>query len=644
MTLFRQMALLTSLFMIITLITVLGLNFKTANEQMQEQLYNDAQNTAASLSLTLGTALGDTAMMRTMINANFDSGHYEKIALLDRNGTVIYERHTEPNRADVPQWFVDLVPIHTPIATAQVSSGWSPIGILHVQSDNIHAYTQLYSIFTDLLLWFSIIAAIALLILSMALHLFLRPLKKVQEQAEAVGKHHFIIQEELPSIVEFREVVATMNTMVGKVKTIFDKGNDALKRNQELLYRDPVTKLYNRRYLMLKLPNLLSHQSDYFGGSSLFIALHDAKRINQILGHQKADAFFYRLAQLLLQSVQHLHDTLVSRTSGTEFAVIVPNCDRNGALAIATALQKNISVQLCQTFELNTSVCRLCIGIYPYDTTPSVQEFLTRSDYALTQAKALKEGAIYMYEPHDDKSAMGKEQWRRIIEEAMHSDSFKLKFWPVVNTLTTHEVQRVLTFSINDHNRHHYSYGNFIAPALSLGLVQKIYMYILKQLFQNPPKPQHGMIYTIRLSSDFLKTPRAYEAMQKLFEQYAGKLHIDLVFELSDAIILQHLEIVKSFALLFEQYGYTVGINEFTGASEDYAYLKEIRPRFIKADVTFYRDLSTGSMNALHIVADSLGISLMATGVDTQDEALALKSVDIQTVQGPYAEKLLTHT
>ncbi len=640
MTLFRQIALLTSLFMIVTLITVLGLNFKTANEQMQEQLYNDAKNTAASLSLTLGTALGDETIMSTMINANFDSGHYQKIALVDHNGTVLYERHAENQQLDIPQWFIDAVPIHTPIATAQVSSGWSPIGILYVQSDNIHAYTQLYDIFIDLLFWFSIIAAIALLILSMALHLFLRPLKKVQEQAEAVGKNHFIIQEELPAVIEFRDVVGTMNTMVTKVKTIFDKGNEALKKNRELLYRDPVTHLYNRRYLMLKLPNLLSPQSEHFGGSTLFVSLHDARRINQQLGHQKADDFFYQLATLLQQSIQTIHDAIATRTSGTEFAIVVPNCNRDRALNIANTLNRLISVQLRQSFELDASSCYLSIGIYTYNTTQSIQELLTRSDYALTQAKALKEGGIYMYDSDDDKSAMGKEQWRRIIEDAMVSDSFELKFWPVMNTLTDTTVQHILTFCIHTTTQQHYSYGSFIAPAMSLGLIQNIYMYILEKLFQNPPQKPDS-VYSIRLSSEFLKTPHAYEAMQKLLRRHAKQCHTTIAFEISDAIVLQHLDIVKSFELLFEQFGYTIGINEFTGASKDYHYLQEIRPHFIKADVSFYLDLSTASMNALHIVADSLSISLIATGVTTQEEVKALHHVDIHTIQGAYAETLL---
>ena len=57
MTLFKQIALMLSLFLIIILTTVLILNFKSANQSVQDRLYEDAKNTATSLSLSLGSAM-----------------------------------------------------------------------------------------------------------------------------------------------------------------------------------------------------------------------------------------------------------------------------------------------------------------------------------------------------------------------------------------------------------------------------------------------------------------------------------------------------------------------------------------------------------------------------------------------------------
>ena len=194
MTLFKQIALMLSLFLLIILTTVLILNFKSANQSVQDRLYEDAKNTATSLSLSLGSANGDISMMSTMINANFDSGNYRNITLIDVEENTLYERKTERDIIEIPKWFFNAIKIKAPIASANVSAGWSQVGILHVQSDTTYAYKQLYAILIKLLLSFSIIAFVSLIILNLLIHTILKPLKEVQKQAAAVIRNEFIIQ------------------------------------------------------------------------------------------------------------------------------------------------------------------------------------------------------------------------------------------------------------------------------------------------------------------------------------------------------------------------------------------------------------------------------------------------------------------
>lgn len=97
MTLFRQIAILLSIFLVILLATVLTLNFQSSSKTAQERLYEDAKNTSSSLALSLGSANGDLAMMATMINANFDSGNYSRIVLFDVEGGLSTSAKTNRN-------------------------------------------------------------------------------------------------------------------------------------------------------------------------------------------------------------------------------------------------------------------------------------------------------------------------------------------------------------------------------------------------------------------------------------------------------------------------------------------------------------------------------------------------------------------
>jgi diguanylate cyclase (GGDEF)-like protein len=614
------------------------LSFQNSNEAVQENLYEDAKNTASSMSLSLGTAQGDESIMQSMIDANFDAGHYIRIALMDMNNIEIYERIAEQSKPDVPKWFLDTVNIDVPSASAQVSSGWTPLGILYVQSDPASAYVQLYKTFRDLLISFGIIAFISLLVLNFILHIVLKPLKSVQSQAEAILQNRFIIQKHIPFTTEFKDVVKGMNAMVAKVKEIFEKGNEALARNQELMYNDRVTKLFNRRYLMLKLPDILTIANEQNGGMMFFVAFEGADIVNQKLGRQKADEFFRSLGNTFLKLSEKFDDHVVARVNGTEFTLILPNCNSNEANEIAKHLNHSME-KLKKSYKLLDEDCRLSIGLYRYSNDQNIPTLMTKADYALAQAKIKEDDNIYLYDTQDDENAMGKEQWRLIIEDALSNDYFTLTFWPVRDTLAHKVNQKVLTFSIYDKANNSYSYGSFISQAITLGKITDMYLFALEKLFKNPPSSTTKE-YSIRLSSEFLKSNNTYNQLKKLFEKYAKHINFTIAFEISDTIILQNLELVRHFDVLFDTYGYKIGINQFSGASKDFNYLQDIRPHFIKADVAFLLDQTRESMDALQLMTDSLGIELIATGVREKEQLDKLLNINIKTIQGMLAETL----
>ncbi|MEA1918977.1 MAG: LapD/MoxY N-terminal periplasmic domain-containing protein [Campylobacterota bacterium] len=638
MTLYKQMALLISIILLLILTSIMFLSFRNSNEAVQENLYEDAKNTASSLSLSLGTAEGDESIMETMINANFDSGHYIRIALVDMNDIELYERIAEQSKPDVPEWFLTTVIINVPSASAQVSAGWNPLGILYVQSDPASAYIQLYKTFRDLLISFSIIAFISLVVLNFLLHIVLKPLKTVQSQAEAILQNRFITQENIPFTTEFKDVVKGMNAMVKKVKEIFEKGNEALARNQELMYNDPVTKLFNRRYLMLKLPDLLHLANECNGGTMMLISFEGAETVNQKLGRQKTDDFFKSLGDSFVQLSNRFDDNVVARVNGTEFMILLPNCNSDEASDIARRLNRTMK-KLKEQSALDIKDCNIVIGIYRYVNGQDIPTVMTNTDFALTHAKAIENDNTYLFDKNNEEAAMGKEQWRTLLNTSIVDDNFNLTFWPVLDTKSHILIQKILTFSIYDNENNAYSYGKFVSEAIALGLLPNMYLHALEKLFKNPPKDP-TKVYSIRLSSDFLRAQDTYQGLKSLFERYSKRIPFSIAFEISDSIVLQNLELVRHFDVLFDTYSYKMGINQFSGASKNFDYLQDIRPHFIKADVAFLLDQTRESMNALQLMTDSLGIELIATGVREQDQLDKLLALKIKTIQGMLAETL----
>jgi diguanylate cyclase (GGDEF)-like protein len=407
MTLFKQIALLLSLFLLAILGTVLTLNFKSANDSVSERLYEDAKNTASSLSLSLGGANGDVSMMSTMINANFGSGTYLYISLVDVDDAILYERKAESKSADVPQWFLNAVKLEAPVASANVSAGWSQVGILHVQSDVAYAYTQLYTILKNLLISFGILAAIGLAILNLLLAAILKPLKGVQKQAEAVIRNEFIIQEKIPYTKEFKDVVLGMNNMVSKVKAMFEKGNEELKRQKELEYIDPTTKLKNRKYLIDKFPEYLKIDASSKGGINMMIALSGVIEANEQIGHRDVDKLFIDIADIFKKAARAHKEAIIARMNGTEFAIFIPDCIDKQAQEIAEEIQSNTQ-KIIAALELQSTTTFISVGLYEYNYRQNIGELLSHSDNALTQAK-FSETHIHFDKAEDALEVMGKE-------------------------------------------------------------------------------------------------------------------------------------------------------------------------------------------------------------------------------------------
>lgn len=638
MTLYKQTALLLSLFLLTILTTVLVLNFQSVNRGVEERLYEDAKNTATSLSLSLGGANGDLSMMSTMINANFDSGNYRKITLVDVENNPLYERVTESDIVVVPRWFTKLVALRAPVAFANVSAGWSQVGILHIQSDSTYAYKQLYSILMDLLISFAIIAALSLTVLNLLLHAILRPLKEVQKQATAITKNEFIIQENIPYTKELSDVVLGMNNMVSKVKAMFDKGNEELKVHKELEYTDEYTQLRNRKYLIDRLPAYLKVDASYERGVNMIVAFNGINEANERIGHQQVDKLFVVIAEIFRKSTRDINESIVARLNGTEFSIFLPGYPGSDAIELAKSIQRSC-FNAIDSAGLNQHETFVCIGIYEYNHKNSISELFSRSDNALAQAKFNHEH-IHLEKTDTAVEVMGKVAWKQLINKAIEKSRFSFVSWAVVDIKNMKIVHHVLSINLILDKNSSYSYAQFMAPAIQSGLSCDIYKKIVTMLFNDSASLLGAPTYSLRLPQEYLQKQETYHEISELLRANASMLAFKLIIELPDRLVRQDSKNIREYIELFRRYSIDIGIFEFIGESEDYQYLKELRPSYIKAQSSYFLTQSDQSISALRLITDSIGISLIAVGVSDMETLEMLREKGISIVQGKVTETL----
>ncbi|HIC12283.1 MAG TPA: hypothetical protein EYO75_02715, partial [Sulfurimonas sp.] len=184
MTLFKQLALVVSMIIIVMLGAVMYINYTSAKQDMIDSLYQSTVNNISTLSSKIADAKGHEALTITTIDAEFDAGYYMLIEFTSNDGLFHYKQIDDNVVEGVPPWFMKYTDIKVVKVTSDVSLGWEMFGEVTVMGDIGVVYKALYKMFVKLLYLFVISVLIALIVLSILLHFVLKPLKFIQNQAE----------------------------------------------------------------------------------------------------------------------------------------------------------------------------------------------------------------------------------------------------------------------------------------------------------------------------------------------------------------------------------------------------------------------------------------------------------------------------
>ncbi|MGB3960715.1 MAG: diguanylate cyclase, partial [Sulfurimonas sp.] len=113
-----------------------------------------------------------------------------------------------------------------------------------------------------------------------------------------------------------------------------------------------------------------------------------------------------------------------------------------------------------------------------------------------------------------------------------------------------------------------------------------------------------------------------------------------LIIEMPDKFVRKNTKDIQEYKALFEKYKVDMGIYEFIGESQDYLYLQELRPLYIKAEANYFLTQNIHSFSALKLITDSVGISLIASSVMDKETLKKLEAIDIHIIQGIVSEEI----
>jgi diguanylate cyclase (GGDEF)-like protein len=182
------------------------------------------------------------------------------------------------------------------------------------------------------------------------------------------------------------ELLARVRALL-RVKEMHDRVLSIQRELERLVVSDPLTGLYNRRYLVDRLGQEMN-RVDRYGGRLAFamVDLDGFKPVNDKYGHVFGDRLLRAVAAEISRSLRT--PDVAARYGGDEFAVILPQTQPEGALRVCERIRKAVETVAISAGDVPVSVtATLGVADYPAEGVSSAEDLVHAADEALYGAK-----------------------------------------------------------------------------------------------------------------------------------------------------------------------------------------------------------------------------------------------------------------
>jgi len=416
-----------------------------------------------------------------------------------------------------------------------------------------------------------------------------------------------------------------------------------------LAHHDVLTELPNRLLFTARLEHAIDRaERDNETFALLFIDLDRFKTINDSLGHQYGD-------QLLIEVAKRLHSLVrksdtIARLGGDEFVVLVEQL-RDGDNA--TTLANNVVSAMRQSFMLNGHElhvgCSIGITLYPEDGTDTVT-LLKNADTAMYRVKESGRDGFHKFSPELSAAADEKLSLENALRFALRNEELALHYQPIID-LQQQRIIAVEALARWPHpQRGMISPEQFIPLAEETKLILPLGNWVAREaIHQFMDWRNQGLApdyISINASGIQLFHPGFADTLFALLQEHELEGH-QLQVELTENVLLRDIVTCRQILERLRQHGIRIAIDDFGTGYSSLAYLKQLPIDDLKIDRTFVRDIpgdedDCAIAEAIIGLATTLGMKIVAEGVETQAQEQFLAHIGCSKVQGYHYAKPLS--
>jgi diguanylate cyclase (GGDEF)-like protein len=426
--------------------------------------------------------------------------------------------------------------------------------------------------------------------------------------------------------------------VVGRDLTIQHSTEERLRH---MATHDALTELPNRLLLSDRIRMTIAQARRSGQGFSVAtVGIDGFKKVNDGLGHPVGDAVL-RMAAARLRKTLRDSDTL-ARVGGDEFVAVLPGTASEAQIKLVTG---RLLATLQAPFEIDTHTIYLGasvgVSVYPQHAEDEVR-LVALADAAMSRAKETGKARCVVYSPRHGGPPEHDISLEAAMFQAVREGEFMLYYQPIVDA-RTREIEGFETLM----RWKHPTLGmvppvRFIPIAETNGLINLLGAWALKaacvQLKQFEEVAKRPLYISVNISPRQFRNDKFLDVLDDAMA-FSGLPGEQLVLEITEGTLMIDPAHAETILTRMAERKARIAIDDFGTGYSSLAYLKRFPISVLKIDRAFIRDLpgsqKDGAIcNAVLDLAKHLDLSVVAEGVETEEQLAHLQERGCQYIQG----------
>lgn len=377
----------------------------------------------------------------------------------------------------------------------------------------------------------------------------------------------------------------------------------------------------------------------------LFINIKKLQRVNESYGYEIGDKVLKALA-IELQNSMHEKAEL-ARFSNDKFVIFLSenyfdNVKRE-ATNLAQSIHHNIATKsLIYGNDIHVSVSiDIAAGQASKET---IEQIMQNAHLAMKRNSDLSSNQTIVFNQEIQAQAERKIRLEKEFRDALENDALELHYQPIINLQNGLINGFEALARWNNSSRGSISPLEFIALAEEVGLIIPLGEWALneacsqlKKWIDNDPVA-HSLFMAVNVSSTHIITGNIAALTRDALAKSGLSGH-NLKLELTESTIMENSDIARNILLDLKTHGISLAVDDFGTGYSSLSYLSRIPADSIKIDRSFIQNIDNNDegvnmVNVILNLAKSLGMTVIAEGIETEQQALKLKELGCHFAQG----------